>query len=81
MWKLIAVVAISSLSLALAALPAYAACSGSQVNACTNENNACADVCNFNGSPQSCYDACVCNYYECRADCGDAMVPEWCSNS
>jgi hypothetical protein len=78
MWKLISVVVISSLSLVLAAQPVYAACSNSQVDACTNAENACADGCNFLGAPQSCYDACVCGYYKCRANCGDGIVPNWC---
>jgi hypothetical protein len=81
MWKLIAVVAITSLSLALTALPVYAACSSSQVDACTSTNNACADDCNFTGAPQSCYDACVCGYYACREGCGDGMIPEGCRSS
>jgi hypothetical protein len=81
MRKLIVVVAITGLSLVIAAPPVYAACSSSQVDACNNENNQCTNVCNIDGSPQSCYTACVCGYYECRESCGDGMVPEFCPNS
>jgi len=78
MWKLIA---ITSLSLTLAAPPMYTACSQSQVDACTTTSNACADGCNILGAPQSCYDACVCGYYKCRENCGDGIVPTWCPSN
>jgi hypothetical protein len=81
MWKLIVVVAISSLSLVLTALPVYAACSSSQIDACTSANNTCADGCNSTGASQSCYDGCVCGYYECKQSCGDGIVPEFCHSS
>ena len=74
MRKLIAVVVISSLSLALAALPVYAACSPSEVNACNEANNTCTNECNFTGAPQSCYDACINSYYDCRRACGDVIL-------
>ena len=81
MWKLIAVVAISSLGLVLTAPPVFAFCSGDQVGACTDQSNACSSGCNFMGAPQSCYDACVCGYYACRESCGDGNVPQFCHES
>ena len=81
MWRLIAIVAISCLTLALTVVPVYAACSSSQVNECNDANNACTNDCNVAGAPQSCYTSCVCGYYGCRAGCGDGMVPEGCSSS
>jgi hypothetical protein len=78
MWKLIAVVTLSSLSLVLTALPAYALCTNDQVQTCTDQSNGCSSLCNFAGAPQSCYDRCVCGYYECRASCGDGDVPQFC---
>lgn len=78
MWKLIAIVAISSLSLVSTALPVYASCSISQIQTCTDQSNACSSWCNFTGASQACYDNCVCGYYECRAACGDGDVPQFC---
>jgi hypothetical protein len=72
MRKLI-VVAIGSLSLLLTALPVYAACSGDQVNACTNQSNTCSSGCNFIGAGESCYAGCVCGYYSCMTACGNSM--------
>jgi hypothetical protein len=77
MWRLIAVLAISSLSLALTALPVYA-CTGSEQQTCNDNNTQCTNTCNSTGAPQSCYTACVCQYYNCMAACGDGMVPGFC---
>jgi hypothetical protein len=79
MWKLIAV-AISSLSLMLTALPVHAFCTSGQIQACTDQSNTCSSDCSFNGAGQSCYNGCVCGYYECRVRCGDGQVPDSCGS-
>ncbi len=81
MRKLIAVVGIIGLSFALAAPPAYAACTSGQQPACNDANTERTNDCNFAGAPQSCYTASVCQYYACMEACGDGMVPMECGAS